>query len=155
MSLPCMLMHVCAVRLCAHMQCDTICTSRHLTASGSSGLSRSTLHQAVLGGNSDFVAWVLSLAPDMCHHTDTNDMTPFALACAVGNLKAALLVAGDTVAAAVTSSRSGVGRVLRGRWVVGPGPMTLTRSAGGHTSLTLAVSVYSFLSRTTLSMRQL
>ncbi len=124
----------------SHMRCLVVPHMRDLTGSRAGG-ARSTLHQAVHGRCAGVVRWVLGKAPELVAHRDADGLTPFALACALGELKLALLLAGDSVDGAARARAGGTGRVLNGRWVLGCPPLAQTRGAGGHTPLTLAVRV--------------
>lgn len=75
----------------------------------------------------------------VCAMQDALGLTPFAIACAAGDLDMVAAIAGDRDA--VSAREAGKGRVLHGKWIIGVGPAALVKSVGGHTPVTLAVRV--------------
>ena len=71
-------------------------------------------------------------------------MTPFALACSLGDLNTVRALSGDRDAAVTAARQEGRGHVLHGKWMIGVGPAAVVKSYGGHTPLTLAVRQRSF-----------
>ena len=101
--------------------------------------TRNTLHLAVLGGHLPTIELVHAAVPSLCNERDMWGFTPLAIACAIGSLPIVKLLLGEEAATREAAQAAGRGRLVLGRWTLGPAPHTLAKTNAGLTPLMLAV----------------
>lgn len=112
--------------------------SKSFTASTTGNRGRNTLHFAVLGGHESIAKAVRTKCPSLVTQKDAYGLTPFALACALGREKIAKSLVGESASALGTARERGRGRVVHGRWILGPVPEMLAATSNGDTPLLLS-----------------
>lgn len=104
-----------------------------------SAATRNTLHLAVLGGHLPTIKLLYEAVPSLCNERDAWGFTPLAIACARGSAEVVKLLIGEEAATRRAAQAAGRGRLVLGRWMLGPAPHTLAKTNAGLTPLMLAV----------------